>query len=168
MTHTEPYCSDLQERGSYYARYSDEYNQIERNFLHVAINLKRRFPANAVSQCEKPVCDDPRVIDGIDFSFDGDCKAYLSAAKDEDRKVKKFRSLCERTYPILKKMDFDFGPYGSLIWMGWDPKGELYEQWRSNAWAMWQDMPQLAKELDLVIKDKAVEPLPGPWKMRFL
>ena len=33
---------------------------------------------------------------------------------------------------------------------------------------MWQDMPQLAKKLDMVIEDYEVEPLPGPWKMRVL
>ena len=159
---------DKQERGSYYARYSDEYNEIDRNFVHVSIDLKRRFPANAVSQCETGFCDDPRVIDGIDFSFDGDCKAYLSAAKDEDRKVWKFLALCERTYPILKKMRFDFSFSGNLLWTGWPTNGEFYERWRSKAWVMWQDMPQLAKELDMVIEDYEVEPLPGPWKLRFL
>ena len=159
---------DKQEKGSYYARYAEEHNDINEHFWHVIIDLNRRFPANAVSQCEQFFCDDPRVIDGIDFSFDGDCKAYLSAPKDEDRKVRKFLALCERTYPILKNMDFDFGVNGSLIWMGSPNEGLWRGCWRSNAWGMWQGMPQLAKELDMVIEDYEVEPLPGPWKLRFL
>ena len=159
---------DQQNRGSYYARSAEEYNEINRDFLTVFIDLKRRFPANAITQGEKSWCDDPRVIDAIDFSFDGDCEAYLRAAKDEDRKVNKFRKLCERTYPILKKMEFDVGVGGSLMWVAWPTKGEFYERWRRNAWVMWQDMPQLAKELDMVIEDYMIEPLPGPWRMRFL
>ena len=93
----------------------------------------------------------------------------MNAAKDEERKVEEFRRLCVRTYPILIEMDFDFGVGGSLLWFGWPTKKEFYEQqWRSNAWAMWQDIPQIAKEVDMVIEDYGVEPLPGPWKMRFL
>ena len=159
---------DKQEKGSYYARYAEEHNDINEHFWHVIIDLNRRFPANAVSQCEKPFCDDPRVIDAIDCSWGGDCRAYLSAAKEEDRKVHKFRKLCERTYPILQKMEFDVGFGGSLIWVAWPTEGELYERWRRNAWVMWQDMPQLAKELGMVIEDYMIEPLPGPWRMRFL
>ena len=166
--------SDKQKRGCYYARYSDEYNEINPDYLTVFIRLKRRFPEDAVAQCEKPFCDDPRVIDAIDFSWGGDCRAYLSAAKEEDRKVKAFRNLCEAVYPILKKIDFGYGVDGQLIWMGFRPDPpeanwvKVYEHWRSIAWSMWQCMPHLAKTLGLVIKDYEVEPLPGPWKMRFL
>ena len=47
-------------------------------------------------------------------------------------------------------------------------QGKIIRAVEDKYMVMWQDIPQLAKELDVVIEDYTVEPLPGPWKMRFL
>jgi len=153
---------DKRERGSAFACYSDEYNDIPWGYAHVGIQLKRAFPKDRL---EHGLC--------IERTLDGDVKAYDAAAREEQHKVEELKEQCEQHFPILKKMDFAYGFLGeSLIWtvnMLTDKQRLLlYKEFRNQAWSMWQDIPQLVKASKLDFKDYTVEPLPGPWRYRFL
>ncbi len=153
---------DKRERGSALACYSDEYNDIPWGYAHVGIQLKRSFPKDRLAT-------DPKVIDCIEWTFNGDVKAYEAAAREEQHKVEELKEQCEQHFPILKKMDFDYGLRHTLVWM--IPEAHhllLYKEFRNQAWSMWQDIPQLVKASKLDFKDYTVEPLPGPWRYRFL
>ena len=133
---------DKKEVGCAYAAYASKYNDKQWGYGFVAITLTRRYKV----RCENP---------------------GNRAAEEEHKKINGFKELCETKYPILAKMEFDIGCHGTLMWQSHGKK-KLYQHYRRHAWAMWHGIPQLERDSSLIIEDFLVDPLPGPWRWRFL
>jgi hypothetical protein len=82
------------------------------------------------------------------------------------------REVMEEAFPVLSAswMTFRIGCSGSLIWqqhMADVPEG-AYDEWRFSAWQMFNEIPDLLRRSGFVLQEMNVEPLPGPWKWKFL
>ena len=78
----------------------------------------------------------------------------------------------EQAFPVLTAswMRFDIGFGGGLIWQQHRegmPEG-AYDEWRFSAWAIFDEAPELLRQSGFDLKSMGVEPLPGPWKWKFL
>ena len=114
-------------------------------------------------------CADPRVIDCIEWRFDGSVSEYEKAVWREQDRRHAFRQECAQRFPILKKLRHDVGFWGSDIWERAIPlTHHLHQKWRHEAWSMWTDIPQIARKHNLTLTALHCEPLPGPWRHGFL
>jgi hypothetical protein len=78
----------------------------------------------------------------------------------------------EQAFPVLTAswMRFEIGFGGGLIWQQHIeemPEG-AYDEWRFSAWAIFDEAPELLRQSGYDLKTMSVEPLPGPWKWKFL
>jgi hypothetical protein len=82
------------------------------------------------------------------------------------------RELLEQAFPVLTAswMRFDIGFQGSLTWHRYLPEVQegVYDEWRCSAWNLFNEAPDLLRQHGYHIAGMNVEPLPGPWKWKFL
>ena len=78
----------------------------------------------------------------------------------------------EQAFPVLTAswMGFDIGFNGSLIWHQHieEMQEGAYDEWRFSAWAIFDEAPELLQQSGFDLQAMNVEPLPGPWKWKFL
>ena len=78
----------------------------------------------------------------------------------------------EQAFPVLTAswMRFDIGFNGSLIWHQYmkEVQEGAYDEWRFSAWTMFNETPDLLRQYGFDLQSMGVEPLPGPWKWKFL
>ncbi len=82
------------------------------------------------------------------------------------------RKVLEQAFPVLTAswMRFDIGFNGSLIWHQYmkEVQEGAYDEWRIAAWTMFNEIPDLLRQSGYDLQTMGVEPLPGPWKWKFL
>jgi hypothetical protein len=82
------------------------------------------------------------------------------------------REVLEQAFPVLTAswMRFDIGFNGSLIWHQYmeEVQEGAYDEWRISAWTMFNEIPDLLRQSGYDLQTMGVEPLPGPWKWKFV
>ena len=91
---------------------------------------------------------------------------------DVGPEINRAKKVLEQAFPVLAAswMIFDIGFNGGLIWrqhMEWQ-EGVVYDEWRFSAWAIFDEAPELLRQSGFDLESMRVEPLPGPWKWKFL
>ena len=164
--------------GCYYAEYAQEDAEMEWGHGYVQFAIKRSTLWLTVADFSDLMDQDRRdVQDLIDQQYGGDDEMYIGAKKGEDRRIEDLIQRCEREHPILKKLGNPpecslHRRCGMFMWLiltdDEHEREALYQQLRNEAWAIWKNIPNFAKELGVEIYRLEVRPLPGPWRWKFL
>ena len=159
--------------GCYYAEFAEENSGMQWGKGYVQIHIKRSTEWSYAERGWARRMSAADIADLVDQRYGGDYEMYLGAREGEKRRVEVFIQRCEREHPILKKL----GPPDSnhqtyYLWMilpdDEHDREAQYQQLRNEAWAIWKNIPNLAKECRVEIERLTVRPLPGPWRLRFL
>ena len=168
--------------GCYYADYAQEDSGFKwgRGFVEISIKKSSLWRLGERGHYSLTLTD-AELWDLIDQRYNGDYDMFFGATRGEDRRVEEFIRRCEIEHPILKQL----GPpercpnpahsrvlYGKFLWLispdDDDDREAQYQQLRNEAWAIWKNIPNFAKELGVEIFRLEVRPLPGPWRWKFL
>ena len=86
--------------------------------------------------------------------------------------IDRAKEVLEQAFPVLAAswMRYDIGFGGMLIWRQYIQEWQegVYDEWRFSAWAIFNEAPELLRQSGFDLKTMGVDPLPGPWKWKFL